>query len=170
MIQFTTRTLKVEVSEPEACPKCGASYAGVNGDPECDSLDGRGERCMGYGPVPAGLLENHDAGLEVAYGATEILLRDVLGYGSEVSLSVGTLDPHDLLRRITVARSSCRATSSARPAGPDEEFVATADYVGMRPTRVIDCGISKERLERYLGRLATIASAAAEAGDPVEFC
>lgn len=136
-----------------ACPSCGAQSGVKTGDPSCTfGAESDGYGCMGYGPTPA------LTGLNVSNVNAGVILFDLLGYGrAEQDVYGGTLDPADVLRRLSYADD--KASECARPASQSRGVYIDDNGVG-DGCLVIECGLSVDRAAQYVGALREMATEA----------
>lgn len=95
--------------------------------------------------------------LNVANANARALLR-MLGLEAEGDL-VGSIDPEDLLFRISMADP----TSAQRPMTDNHGVHIAEDAVRQVP-RMIDCGLQEDQVRRYLQILTFLAETAKERG------
>lgn len=126
------------------CSRCGATARKPSHDESCSDSE-----CMGYGPERV----DSTPSLNVANTNARVILRDLLGYGPEMDELWGSLDPDDVLLRLSMA--GYRATEAVRP--------TTQQGI------MISCGLDRSRIERYIERLTEIAEIAKRRGEEITF-
>ncbi len=86
-------------------------------------------------------------------------LLGILGIPAQDSDLVGSIDPDDLIFKISMANS----IDGIRPL-TDNHGVEMNEGGVRRTARLIDCGCTADQVRRYLETLARIATAASKAG------
>jgi hypothetical protein len=147
---------KSKINEKFVCPKCEAmpsrpSYV------DCPI-------CWGYGTDP-----DDDPflrpGFQSSYGS--LIIHELLNYGTtEKDSSIGTLDPSDVLIRLTTV--SARIANLVQPASVSQGTYIDANGVGPGAT-VYNMGLSEERLQRYIDSLRELAEVALAAGKEIRY-
>lgn len=159
-ITFQIKRESRPVDIPPPCPKCGA-VAGSYGNPDCDYIQpGDFVPCGGFGLTPDYLLEEIADGLNVSNHSASIILYDLLGFGhEEMDPDYGTLDPSDVLRRLSIAEIKVAqlvtTTKETRAVRIDENGVSEGCLV-------VECGYSENRIQRYIDALRRMAENAIE--------
>lgn len=149
---------------PPQCPKCGGGN-GTPGDPACDQKMPDGMECMGYGDTSNGIPGDDE--MDVAEQGARIIIRELLNYGAREKDTVsGTLDPSDVLIRLTTAEF--RVSSLVRPPSESQGVILTEN--GVAPgAKMVSFGIDEERLQRYVDGLRALAEKAAERGEEIHY-